>query len=147
MSWSLTATTQDIADSLITLKGNYKTSLLAFQAIKYQLVGWLSTAVTTPDLLQVLYALYTEVKHGFPDLDTGALPKMVDDEYSISPLIDTRNGFVCHLILDHCFSQTRREIHDKLFIFLAYREKVFPPTSYFGSRIKSLMCPNYAWHI
>jgi hypothetical protein len=105
MSWPITATVQDIADSLTALKGNYEAFLPAFQAIEPQLEAWLHLTADTPHLLQVPYVLYKDVQHGFPDLDTGALLKMVEDEHYLSPLIDARNGVVWRLALDHYFSQ------------------------------------------
>jgi hypothetical protein len=79
MSWPITATVQDMADSLTALKGDYKAFLPAFQAIEHQLEAWLRLASDTSNLLQVPYVLYKDVQHGFPDLDTGALPKTVED--------------------------------------------------------------------
>jgi hypothetical protein len=141
MSWPLTSTAQDIVDSLIALRGDYKSAAPAFQAVEPMLTEW-------PELLQIPYAVYDDLSHGFPDLRTGgALPPDVEDDYSLSPLVDARNGMVWRLALDHCFAQNRSELHDKVSAYLDYGDLVFLITSYFGTRIKAALCPNYAWHI
>jgi hypothetical protein len=61
MSWPLTATSQDIFDSLIALKGDYKSSIPAFQAIEPMLDSWLKIARSSPDLLQIPYVLYRNI--------------------------------------------------------------------------------------
>jgi hypothetical protein len=74
MSWPLATTAQDLIDSLIALKGDFKSFAPALQAIEPMLARWLNLAQTTPDLLKVPYALHDDLQPGFSRLDLRRAP-------------------------------------------------------------------------